>query len=192
MPTGSIGSIAKDSQELTNSAFARFGIRGIIIDTGESGPLSCSFAGLLETLMAQSSKRPATLEPPTGSMIAMLAERSQLDFELNFFGAIVGSLPDYLDALRVHANNLSVKGLVKESLKTDLKLAELRPEDPDIRYNLACRYAQLRQPDMAIETLRQAVELGFRDFRSLLQDRDLDSLRKDPRFRQLIREYADR
>ena len=37
--------------------------------------------------------------------------------------------------------------------------------------------------------LRRAVELGYRDFTFMKQDRDLDPIRKDPRFRALVREY---
>ena len=61
--------------------------------------------------------------------------------------------------------------------------------DADAHYNLACRYASLKQPDLALRTLRTAVELGYRDFRAMVQDRQLDSVRKDPRFRALLREY---
>ncbi len=120
----------------------------------------------------------------------MLAERSQLDFELTFFSAVLDRVPDYADALQAHSGNLTAKGLVKEGLAVDRALVELRPNDPDVRYNLACRYALLRQPDLAVATLREAVELGYRDFRYMIQDRDLDSVRKDPRFRALLREFT--
>ena len=42
------------------------------------------------------------------------------------------------------------------------------------------------------KTLRKAVELGYRDFRYLRQDRDLDGIRHDPRFRALLREFENR
>jgi tetratricopeptide (TPR) repeat protein len=119
----------------------------------------------------------------------MLAERTQLDFELNFFTAILTGVPDFADVLRVHAQNLSAKGMQKEGLMAEQKLVELRPADPDAHYNLACRYASMKQPDLALRTLRTAVELGYRDFRARVQDRQLESVRKDPRFRALLREY---
>lgn len=139
--------------------------------------------------MPPPSHRPPS-EPPQGSVVAMLAERSQVDFELAFFSAVLEHVPDYADVLQAHSGNLTTKGLVKEGLAVDLALVELRPDDPDARYNLACRYALLRQPDLALATLRRAIELGYRDFRFMIQDRDLDSVRKDPRFRAILREFA--
>lgn len=130
--------------------------------------------------------------PDPSAALARLAERPQLDFELEFFAAVLAKLPDFADALSVQASNLSAKGLLREGLKVDQRLVQLRPADPTAHYNLACRYALLKQPDMALTTLRRAVELGYRDFRFMTQDRDLDSVRKDPRFKQLIREYGSR
>ena len=50
----------------------------------------------------------------------------------------------------------------------------------------------MKRHDQSIKTLRRAVELGYRDFRYMREDRDLDSIRHDPRFRQLLREYESR
>src|ERR671933_591009 len=74
----------------------------------------------------------------------------------------------------------------------DKRLVQLRPNDPLAHYNLACSYALLKRPDLALKTLRRAVELGYRDFRYMREDRDLESIRHDPRFRQLLREYESR
>lgn len=139
--------------------------------------------------MPHPSKRSHASDPPQGSVLAMLAERTQLDFELAFFGAVLDRLPDFADVLQAHALNLAGKGLLKEGLIADQKLVQLRPKDPDAHYTLACRYAVLKQPDLALRTLRTAVELGYRDFRTMIQDRHLESVRKDPRFRALLREY---
>jgi Flp pilus assembly protein TadD len=119
----------------------------------------------------------------------MLAERSQLDFEVAFYAGILSGVPDFADVLRVYAQHLASKGMLKEGLMAEQKLVQLRPADPDAHYNLACRYATLRQPDLALRTLRTAVELGYRDFRAMVQERQLESVRKDPRFRALLREY---
>ena len=68
---------------------------------------------------------------------------------------------------------------------------QLKPKDSLAHYNLACSYALLKQPDLALSTLRKALEFGYRDFRYIRQDRDLDPIRKDPRFKKLLREFEN-
>src|SRR5437588_796496 len=127
-----------------------------------------------------------------GSAPSKPAEQNQLDFELDFFGHILERYADFVDVLRVQGNNLTLKGRFAEGLQIDKRLVQLRPNDALAHYNLACSYALLKRPEQAIKTLRRAVELGYRDFRYLREDRDLDAIRHDPRFRQLLREYENR
>lgn len=142
--------------------------------------------------MPSPSKRPSPPSGegfPPGSVLAFLADRNQVDFELDFFTRILTGDPDFHEVLRAQASNLTTKGRLHDGLTIDKKLVSTRPGDPTAHYNLACRYALLKQPDLALVTLRKAVELGYRDFRYMEEDRDLDSIRKDPRFRQLLKEF---
>jgi tetratricopeptide (TPR) repeat protein len=140
-------------------------------------------------------KRPgpsaASNDFPPGSVLGLLAERTQLDFELEFYGKLLAGVPDFADALRAQACNLTLKGRMQEGLAVDERLVTVRPTDPTAHYNLACRYALLKQRDKALTTLRRAVELGYRDFAFMQEDHDLDSIRKDPRFRKLMKEYQE-
>jgi hypothetical protein len=124
----------------------------------------------------------------SGAM-ARLAEQSQLDFELGFYEGILTRHADYTDVLRVHGNNLTTRGRHAEGLNVDRRIVGLRPNDPLAHYNLACSLALLQHTDDSIRSLRRAVELGYRDFRYIREDSDLASIRNDPRFRQLLREY---
>jgi tetratricopeptide (TPR) repeat protein len=133
-----------------------------------------------------------TAVPTVRPLLAQLAERPQLDFELEFFDTLLQRLPDFAELLRAQASNLTKKGRVKDGLRVDLKLVSLRPGDPTAHYNLACRYAVLQQRDLAFASLRRAVELGYRDWQYMQQDRDLDAVRKDPRYRNLVREFGGR
>ena len=139
--------------------------------------------------MPSPKKRPSA---QGNAALLHLAERPQIDFELDFFSALLRLVPDHTDALRVQAENLCEKGMVKEGLKLDQTLVQLRPADPGAHYDLACRYARLAQPDLAIQSLRKAVELGYSDFLSMTQDRDLESIRKDPRFHDLLKTHGSR
>ena len=143
--------------------------------------------------MARSSKQ-TQAEPTvvTGPTLAEMKELSQVDFELEFIGGILSRHPLFFEALRCHASNLAAKKRFQESLQVERRIIQLRPTDSLAHYNLACSYALLKQPDLAIGSLRKALEHGYDDFRYILKDRDLDSIRKDSRFRKLIREFENR
>jgi tetratricopeptide (TPR) repeat protein len=119
-------------------------------------------------------------------------DQSQLDFELSFFAGVLERLPDYVDVLRILGNLLTLKGRFAEGLRIDQCLVRLRPSDALAHYNLACSYALLNRSEQSLKTLRRAIELGYRDFRYMREDHDLDSIRQDPRFRQLLLEYENR
>ena len=53
-------------------------------------------------------------------------------------------------------------------------------------YNIACILARTEQPDPAFEALSRAIELGYVDEDHYRTDKDLDSLRTDPRFENAI------
>lgn len=143
--------------------------------------------------MARSSKQAQPeVEPPSSPSLAQLIEQTQVDFELDFFGRILSRHAEFFEALRVHASNLAQKKRYNESLLMERRIIQIRPDDALAHYNLACSYALLQQPELALGTLRKALELGYTDFRYIHQDHDLDSIRKDPRFRKLIREFEKR
>ncbi len=119
-------------------------------------------------------------------------DQGQLDFELEFFQGILASHPNYVEVLRALGQLLTLKGRYPDVLQIDKRLVQLRPNDPLAHYNLACSYALLKRADLAIKTLQRAVELGYRDFRYMREDRDLEAIRHDPRFRKLLKEYEDR
>ena len=128
----------------------------------------------------------------TGAAPGRTADQNQLDFELDFFSGILARNAEYVDVLRIMGNLLTLKGRFADGLQVDKRLVQLRPNDALAHYNLACSYALLKRPEQSIKTLRRAVELGYHDFRYMREDHDLDSVRHDPRFRQLMREYENR
>jgi tetratricopeptide (TPR) repeat protein len=131
-------------------------------------------------------------ETASTSTSSVATRKADLDFELDFFEEILNRNPDFVDALRVHGNNLTLKGAYAAGLKIDRRIVELRPHDALAHYNLACSYSLLKKVEPALRALRRAIELGYNDFRYLREDRDLDAVRKDPRFRQLLREFENR
>jgi len=141
--------------------------------------------------MAGFGKRPQQSTSATG-VLASLANQTQQEFELEFFAGVLSQHAEYVEALKAHAKNLAQAKRHDEGAEIDSRITHLRPTDSLAHYNLACSYALTRRLDESLNALRRAVELGYRDFTFMQQDADLDPVRKDPRFRALLREFKSR
>jgi len=69
------------------------------------------------------------------------------------------------------------------------KGVKLLPDDPTWRYNLACSLAYYNKADAALDELEKAIDLGFRDAKTIAEDNDLKRLAANPRLAELV-EYA--
>lgn len=78
-------------------------------------------------------------------------------------------------------------GMSKAALAIDLKLVEMAPQDPIVRYNLACSLTLNGDLQAAFGALREAIRLGYSDVDHLKKDDDLARLRADPLFQDLLR-----
>ena len=134
---------------------------------------------------------PSSQSPTVAGSAALvrIANQPQIEFELDFFSALLERRPEFIEVLKEHGKNLAQVRRHPEGLSIDRRIARLRPADSLVRYNLACSLALTRHKDEALAELREAVHLGYRDFAFIKQDRDLDAIRKDPRFRAILREY---
>lgn len=114
----------------------------------------------------------------------------QIDFDIDFFDRVLARSPAYVDVLRCQGELLSHKGEHERALAIDRRLAELRPDDCIVRYNLACSLANSGHKREALDELRRALERGYDVFDFLECDPDLDAIRSEPGYRQLMREYG--
>ncbi len=62
----------------------------------------------------------------------------------------------------------------------------LMPQDPTWQYNLACALAYRADKSGALTALDRAIELGFRDDAAIAADSDLQQLKSQPRFAELV------
>jgi len=67
------------------------------------------------------------------------------------------------------------------------RLRTIQPDNPDVHYNLACMLSKQGRTDEALDSLEQAIRKGFRDDRLLQTDPDLDNIRSEERFREIMR-----
>ncbi|MBN1688353.1 MAG: hypothetical protein JW893_04570 [Candidatus Omnitrophica bacterium] len=109
------------------------------------------------------------------------------DFEIRFFEKIIKEKPDHIDALKLLAEAYTRKKHYSEGLDMDQRLSVLCPEDPVVHYNLACSLALVGKKEQAIQALKLSMKMGYVDLEHLKKDPDLDVLREDPSFHELIK-----
>ena len=109
-----------------------------------------------------------------------------LEFEIRFYEELIRKYPDFVDALIPLAEAFTRRGQHDRGLAIDLRLIELRGQDPIVWYNLGCSYSLLNSVDEAYEALTRSIALGYRDLRHLRTDPDLTNLQSSPNYRRLL------
>jgi tetratricopeptide (TPR) repeat protein len=107
-------------------------------------------------------------------------------FEIEFFEAVHRRCPAYVDVVGLLGGLYTKAGRIADGLKMDRKLVRLEPDNPTAHYNLACSLALCKKRPDALRSLRKALALGYNDVDWMEQDPDLEILKNDPEFRQLL------
>lgn len=116
-------------------------------------------------------------------------KEEDLDFEISFYERLIEQKGDFVEALIALGDAYTKKGLYGKGLEVDKRLIKLRPDDATVHYNLACDYSLLKLPDECLKELEKAILLGFDDFKFVEGDPDLDFIRKDRRYKELLAKY---
>ena len=130
--------------------------------------------------------RPPNTTFPLSSTVLDQLDRLGQEFLAGFYGRRVDRHPHDVEALVELGNLLTQLGRLEEGLVVDERLVALAPEDPTVRYNLACSLALLGKTELALSALERAHELGYDDPTHMLADADLASLRSEARFQRLV------
>ena len=112
-------------------------------------------------------------------------EQRDLDVEIQFIEGVVKRDPHYIEALQILGDDYTRRGRWSEGLRVDECLAQLRPDDALVQYNLACSYSLTERYDAAVGALERALSLGYRDFKWLARDPDLEKLRRHPLYQKV-------
>ena len=94
--------------------------------------------------------------------------------------------PDDARAYVLGGSALLQSGQVERGEKWLDRALEIEPDSPGIFYNTACVFALLGKSEKAIDCLRQALKFGFARKEWIEHDSDLESLRSDSRFQELL------
>jgi tetratricopeptide (TPR) repeat protein len=107
---------------------------------------------------------------------------------------VLGLMPNYLlqnpddsRARMFYAVALCDAGRKEDAIREGMAAIDASPGDSVMLYNGACLYSRLGEPRRAIETLRQAIEGGVRNYGWMDHDPDLDPIRGDPEFAELLK-----
>lgn len=111
-------------------------------------------------------------------------------FELGLYEAALEGDKGNLDVLVALGEIYDRKGLVEKGLEVDMKLVQIRPEEASYQYRLACRHSVLGHIDPAFTALTRAIQLGYNKLDHLRENPDLDNLKKDRRYQEILRNFG--
>lgn len=115
-----------------------------------------------------------------------MARPSDPDFEIKFFESVLKRDARYTEVIEILGGLYTKQGRIADGLRMDRRLVRLLPANATAHYNLACSLALVKRKADALRSLRQAVELGYRDFDWMQQDPDLEGLKNHPEFHALL------
>ena len=111
-----------------------------------------------------------------------------LEESLIIIDAYLVKNPDDARAHMYQAIHLAAINRKDEAIIEGKKALELNPGDSLMMYNAACLYARLGDNKLAITTLKNAIAAGQEDFEWIKRDSDLDSIRKEPEYIELMKD----
>jgi serine/threonine protein kinase/Flp pilus assembly protein TadD len=78
-------------------------------------------------------------------------------------------------------------GRIEEGKTEAEKAIELNPTDPLMLYNSACFYARIGENRLALGSLQKAMNSGYQNYEWIKRDSDLDSIRNEPEYIELMK-----
>ncbi len=95
--------------------------------------------------------------------------------------------PDDSRGHMYYATDLVQVGRIDDAKAEAKKAMELSPDDPLMLYNAACFYSQMGEKQLSINALKRAMGVGYANYEWLKRDTDLDNIRGEPEYAELIR-----
>jgi adenylate cyclase len=176
-----LASVAKAIELDPDDFIARWTLGRVQFSTGKSEDAVTNFKRVIET-------RP-TFYTGYSDLCQTLEGLGRLDEARAVAVRMVEMMPTYLlqnpDDARgrmVYAHMLFTVGQAELAGSEAQAAIAAGPEDSVMMYNAACLYAKMGEARRALDTLRQAIDAGVKNFPWMKHDPDLNSLRDDPEF----------
>ena len=106
---------------------------------------------------------------------------------MDVFPRYLSKHPDDSRAHIFYATKLAESGNATLAKKEGERALELSPNDTLMLYNVACLHSRLGEKEKSIEYLTKAFENGYTNYDWLNRDPDLDSIRNEPAFIELMK-----
>ena len=113
--------------------------------------------------------------------------KKALDETLIVFQNYLRKNPDDARAHIYNAVHLAAVNRKEEAIIEGQRALELNPGDSLMMYNAACLYSRLDDKKLAIKTLKDAIAAGQEDFEWFKRDPDLDNIKNEPEFMELMK-----
>ena len=113
--------------------------------------------------------------------------KKALEEALNIIPVYLKKNPDDARAHMYNAIHLATVNRKDEAIAEGKKALELNPGDSLMMYNAACLYARLGDNHLAAMTLKDAVAAGQEDFEWIKRDSDLEGIRNEPEYIELMK-----
>ena len=126
-------------------------------------------------------------EPNFPTRLTADLDRLGLEFLADILAVERARHPANLEAPAELGHVYTRLGRYAQGLEVDRALAQRCPLNPTAHYNVACSLALLGRTSEALDSLEQAAELGYDDPEQMRADDDLESLRGEHRFRELVK-----
>ena len=118
--------------------------------------------------------------------LAVCEPQDQDSFDEQFYEAVLQQNPTNLTVLRRLVEAVGRQANYDRTLELNLRILSLDSQDFIAHYNMACAFAMLGDTESGLQSLRQAVLMGYSDRAHLEADADLDLLRGDLRYYDVI------
>jgi len=101
-------------------------------------------------------------------------------------GKIMAANPWHGDALAGYGHAMLALGRPADAVEPLERALAIGHRPAAVQYNLACAYAQMGKTAEAMAWLERAIDAKFNDWALLKSDTDLDALRAEARFKELL------